>query len=89
MGLLPGVVVDLGEERDLVVLRKHAARDGRPRITAFSCSSGRAVGSADPAPEVSTTPLMLNGAFWKSGTSRSYCTAPTLPAAESWAATRT
>ena len=61
---------------------------GGPGSTALSCSSARTVGSAAPRPEVSTTPLTLNGAFWKSGTFRSYCTEPTLPPLVSCAATR-
>ena len=61
---------------------------GGPGRTAFNCSSARAVGSEEPAPDVSTTPLMLNDVFWKSGTFRSYCTEPTLPPPESCAATR-
>ena len=55
-----------------------------PRV----CSSGCAVGSCDAVIDVSATPLMLKGAFAKSGTSRSYCTDPTLPPFESCAATR-
>ena len=45
---------------------------GGPGSIGLSCSSARAVGSAAPEADVRTSPLMLNGAFTKSGTVKSY-----------------
>ena len=72
-----GVVVNLGKQRNLVVLRERAIRHRRRRQDGRSCSSGRTVGRADEAIDVSAMPLMLIGALAKSGTVRSSKTAPT------------
>ena len=88
-GVDAGVVVDLREQRDLVVLRERAQRDRRRRQHRLELLVGpRPSETPRPHADVSTSPLMLNGAFAKSGTSRSYCTEPTLPPAGSCAAMR-
>ena len=65
------VIIDLDEDRELIVRREFSRGRRRPRQHALQLLVWPAVGTRRPEAALSTSPLMVRGPFVNSGTSRS------------------